>query len=111
VFDDPGAFDDIVTWILLTVAAILLVSAIVLVLVTWLIARWARKRGRRGGRPSAFVAALGSEVFLIAALGQNPRRIDATVVWWLLSSAVVIGVATFRLCQPNPAVTVPDANH
>jgi hypothetical protein len=112
MFDDPGAFDGIVQALVAIVAAFVVVNAIVLTLATWGISHWARKRGRRGGRFSAFAVALGAEVFAITTLVAvlSTRRVDATVVGWTLGSAVVLVLATSRLCG-TPRVEVSKKAH
>jgi hypothetical protein len=109
VFDDPHQFDGILRLVLALIMAFILGSTITLGLATWLLSRWARKRGRRGGRIAAFVAALGSEVLVITALSVqgHAERIDATVVKWLVGSAVAVVAATVRLCRRKPAANVP----
>ncbi len=99
MFDDPGAFDGIVQAFVAIVAAFVLVNAIVLTLATWRISHWVRKRGRRGVRFSAFVVALGAEVFVVAALIVllSSHRVDATIVSCLLGSALVLGAGVVRL--------------
>jgi branched-subunit amino acid ABC-type transport system permease component len=102
--------DGIVRAVLALIAAFILGSMIALGLATWVISRWARRRGRRGGRISALVAALGSEVFVIASLSVhgNADRIDATTAKWLLGSAVATAAATVRICQRQPTAKVPE---
>lgn len=113
MFDDPHAFDGIAQAIVAFVAAVLFVNAIVLALATWVISRWARRRGRRGSRFSAFVVALGVEVFIITMLTGVfiAHRVDATIVGWMLGSAVVLGVGTARLCLAKPAVEASQDAH
>ena len=110
MFDDnPEALDDIVQLFIVLVAAFILASAIALAVATWLLSRWARRRHRRGSRLAAFIIALGSEVFIIAVLNvqKNTYRVDATIVKWLVGSAIAIGAASIRLCQRRPAVEIP----
>ena len=113
MFDEPDAFDGIVHAVIAIVAAFLVVNVIVLTLATWGISHWARRRGRRGSRVAAFVVALGVEVFGVVAITAllASHRVDATIVYWLLGSAVSCGVATVRLCHAKPAVEVPRETH
>ena len=113
MFDDPGAFDGIVQALVAIVAAFVVVNAIVLTLATWGISHWARKRGRRGGRFSAFAVALGTEVFIVAVLIVllSSYRVDATIVSWLLGSALGLGAGIVRLCNTRPVVEVPQDTH
>ena len=113
MFDEPGAFDGIVQAVIAIVAAFFVANAIVLTLATWGISHWARRRGRRGGRVAAFVVALGTEVFVVASLIAllATHRVDATIVSWLLGSAVAFGAATVRLCRAGPAVDAPRETH
>lgn len=108
MFDDPGAFDGIVQALVAIVAALLLANTIVLALATWVISHWARRRGRRGSRFTAFIVALGAEGFVISTLIAllTAHRVDAPLVSWMLGSAAVLGVATARLSHTKPAVEV-----
>ena len=113
MFDEPEAFDGIVRAVIAIVAAFLVVNVIVLTLATWGISHWARRRGRRGSRVAAFVVALGVEVFVVVALTAllTTHRVDATIVSWLLGSAVAFGAATVRLCHTKPVVDAPRETH
>lgn len=109
MFDDEGDWDEIVRWYLALVAGFVVVSVIGIGLATWRLSRWARSRGRSGGRIAAFVVAVGAEVFVLASLSvrQNAYRVDATGATWLLVSGIAVSVAGVRLWHRRPDAVEP----